>query len=208
MLTAVPRMRRITAIAVMLAATAAIAVTALVLTTGSARVQSHPADTDVADMPPPNFTAPHPIPNGLAVSSASAADSVVPFQVVLPSDATPTAIWATDPTIIPANGRSIVAQFKTPGTGVYQIDERPAGSWSLSTLDWWAQNCQTCTTQKVVTIQGIHVLVMATPGQSLTVEWIRGDGTTPVLTSIAGPFDTFTETAALDIAGSLISKNG
>lgn len=149
----------------------------------------------------------NPLALSMPVADASSANAQLPFEVVLPSGIQSTGMWVTDPSKTPALERQVVADFDVPGIGVYQLNEQPT-SWTVSTLQQWAQDCTTCTIQKVVTVRGIHVLVMATPGMGLGVFWVRGDGTAPVLTEVSGPYSTFSESGALAVADDIIGQSG
>jgi hypothetical protein len=162
------------------------------------------ASHDVSEGPPPNYAG-NPLALSLPVADTAAASPSLPFKPVLPLETTPTNMWVTDPAQTPALSRQIVADFKTPTDGLYQITEQPT-AWTVSSLQTVVDQCTTCTTQKIVNVDGVQVAVLATPDMGLGAYWVRGDGT--VLTSVAGPYDTFSEQSALSIAGNIIAQSG
>lgn len=153
----------------------------------------------------------------VAVANTDEADAQLPFKAVLPSDATPTEMQVSSPDQTAASSAWLVAHFDTDATGSYQLSEYSTDA-TVGTLQQWAEtsdgNCSDCTTQHVVTEDGVHVLVLASPVIGLRVYWVRGDGTSPVLTEIDWSTDmpannvVPSPNAALAIAGDIISQGG
>lgn len=156
--------------------------------------------------PPIRFTGNPLQGRSIVAKTVAAADARLPFHVVLPS-AKPTGMWTTDSTRTPVVSRQVVADFRTPIEGVFQLSEKPT-DWTVASLRSWADRCTTCTIQKVVLVRGVHVLVMASPGGALAVSWIRGDGARPLLTSVIGPYRRFTQESALAVAADVIRRGG
>lgn len=163
----------------------------------------------------PSFrSAAQPYPPDTEVSSADAADAVLPYKVVFPSGMTPTKIEVGRPS------GQLLAYFDTSGQGSFELAEQPT-SVTVQALQAEADGCSNCGTHKVVVVQGVHVLVLDRSdngaGNDLFAIWLRGDGTSPVLTSLNGPVDaknglltgqSFSEQSALSVAASIISQGG
>lgn len=191
--------------AALVVAGAAAAASGLLLSQGGQRSQSPPLEVG-SEGPPPDFTG-NPLALSMPAASAAAADAALPFKVVLPSNATPTGMWVTIPAKTPELSRQVVADFDTPADGIYQLTEQ-VSNMTVDQLRYWSQNCTTCTIQKLVIVDAVHVLVLATPDRALGVYWVRGDGRMPVLTQVIGPYGKFAEQSALSIAGDIISRQG
>ena len=145
----------------------------------------------------------------VAVSDVTAADALLPFSVVLPSNATPTEMQVGDPKVIPTSGAWLSAQFETSADGSYQVYERATDATPATLQDWAqeAQNCSSCTA-RVEVVEGVHVLVVQSPVSGLQLFWVRGDGTSPVLTQLIWPGGASSEQVSLSIAGDMISRSG
>ena len=148
--------------------------------------------------------------SSIAVSDVKAADDLLPFKAVLPSNATPTQVQVGDPKQTPASEAWLSAQFDTSDNGSYQLFER-ASDYTVTTLEGWARDsasCSGCTVDQVVTEDGVHVFVLASPVLGLQLYWLRGDGSSPVLNQLVWASDTFNQQRALSVAGDIISQSG
>ena len=165
-------------------------------------------------MLPPSSTTTipsQPAPGGTPVANAAQADALLPFHVVLPSDTTPAYMNVYKLGV----GRQLLqAYFDTPAHGPYSLTEKPS-DWTVADLRQMAKRW-TAGPAKIVVVDGVHVLVeandlRASVGREIAVSWIRGDGTSPVLTVLDGPWITghvFTEQQALSIAADIIGHGG
>ncbi|MGH3009175.1 MAG: hypothetical protein ACRDLM_07200 [Gaiellaceae bacterium] len=148
--------------------------------------------------------------SSISVSSVSDAAALLPFRLVLPPNATPTNMQVSDPRRTSASGAWFSAQFDTSNDGSYQLFER-ASDATVATLQDWVQNstsCSGCTTDKLVTEDGVQVAVFASPVLGLQLYWVRGDATGPILSQLVWPSDTFDQRTALAVAADMISQSG
>jgi hypothetical protein len=161
-----------------------------------------------------------PLGGGTTVRTAAEADTVLPFSVVLPSKATPVDMTAYPQSAGLAQGSELIANFNTSSEGVFELVEYPT--------DWTVAHLQTMADQwkggpaHVQIVDGVHVLIRSQPlpsgpappgsaGNEISATWIRGDGTSPVLTVVDGPWNEgqpFTEQQALAVAANIISQGG
>src|SRR5579871_6094621 len=159
---------------------------------------------------PPATSAPFggPAPAGTPVANAAQADALLSFNVVLPSDVTPQYM-----NVYKWDGRELLqAYYDTASNGLYDLSEEPM-TWSVSDLQQRADDWSTGSAQ-IVTVHGVHVLVgfdNVTPGGETDVAWIRGDGASPVVTWLTGPWvegQSFTTRQALSVAADIIGQGG
>jgi len=161
-----------------------------------------------------------PLGGGTNVTTAAEANAVLPFSVVLPSDATPVDMTAYPRSAGLAQGPELIANFNTPSEGVFELVEYPT-DWAVEHLqavaDGWKGG-----PADVQVVDGVHVLVGSQPapagaapigsaGNEVDAIWIRGDGSTPVLTVVSGPWiegQPFTKQQALAVAANIISQGG
>lgn len=150
----------------------------------------------------------------VAVANADEANAQLPFKAVLPSDATPTEMQVSSSDQTATSSAWLAAHFDTAADGSYQLTEY-ASHATVGTLQQWAvENCADCTSQQVVIEDGVHVLVLASPVIGLRLYWVRGDGTSPVVTEIDWSTDMPAQNVvpspkgALTIAGDIISQGG
>lgn len=160
-----------------------------------------PSDTEPYDWTANPFNGP-----SIQVASAAAASNYVPFKVVLPTKVAPTAIWVADPAVAKPEERGLAANFNDSAIGLFQIFEKRS-AMSEADLEHWAVTCTSCSVQQVITVAGHAVLLMATPDRGLGVSWLRG-GSIGILTTIQGPYDSFTEQAATTLASDMITQGG
>ena len=183
------------------AALAAAAAGAYLLATQAGGQQvSPPASTVIPSQTPP--------PPGTPVASASEADALLSFDVVLPSDATP-----ENMNVYKWDGRQqLQADYNTPTNGLYTLTEEPT-SWTVADLERMANDWNTGSAE-IVMVGGVHVLVgfdSRTPGGETDIAWIRGDGDSPVITWLVGPWvegQSFSKQQALSVAADLIGQGG
>lgn len=160
-----------------------------------------PSDAEPYDWTANPFNGP-----SIQVATAAAANQYLPFKAVLPAHMTPTAIWVADPAVAKAEELGLAANFNDGSFGVFQIFEKRS-AMSEADLEHWAVTCTTCSVQKMITVAGHLVLLMATPDRGLGISWLRG-GPTGILTTVQGPYDTFTEQAATALATDIITQGG
>lgn len=152
--------------------------------------------------------------NSISVANVEEADARLPFRAVLPSNAEP-----IDGIQVPIAGTPsdasgwLTTHFDANG-GTYMLSEYTSDA-TVETLQQWAdENCSGCTTQQVVTEDGVHVLVLASSVFGLRLQWLRGDGTSPVMTELDWSTDMPannaipSQKAALAIAGDIIRQGG
>jgi hypothetical protein len=159
---------------------------------------------------PPATSAPSgtPPPAGTPVANAAQADALLSFNVVLPSDATPKYM-----NVYKWDGRQqLEAYYDTASNGLYSLTEEPT-SWTVTDLQQKANGWSTGSAEMVM-VDGVHVLVgfdRLTPGGETDVAWIRGDGASPVITWLVGPWiegQSFTNQQALAVAADIIGQGG
>jgi hypothetical protein len=176
------------------AALAAAAVGAYVLAASPERTHTQPQDVFVAPIP---------------VANAPAADALLPFNVVLPSNATPTSLTVSE------QAQALYGRFDSTPDGSYVLDEQASTETvaDLQKLDqFWHPNA----THKVVFVDGVHIVIQGWSDGSLEAQWFRGDGASHVLSWVEGPDTeggqasarTFSEQQALSVASDIISQGG
>jgi hypothetical protein len=153
-------------------------------------------------------TPQQPPPAGTPVASAAQADALLSFNVVLPSDASPQYM-----NVYRWDGRELLAaEYDSASDGLYDLSEEPT-TWTVTDLQQWANDWSTGSAQ-IVMVKGVHVLVgfdKVTPGGETDVAWIRGDGASPVITWLTGPWiegQSFTNQQALSVAADIIGQGG
>jgi len=160
------------------------------------------------------------VPTSVSVSTVEEADARLPFKAVLPSDATPTggiqvpiagqptdaSGWLTA-TFDSADGSYLLSQYSSDAT-VATLQQ-----WAAGSAEGCIGGANNCTTE-VVTEDGVHVLVVESPVFGLRLQWIRGDGASPVMTELDWRRDMPANNvipsheAALAIAGDIIRQGG
>jgi hypothetical protein len=160
---------------------------------------------------PPAPAAPRsgrPAPAGTPVANAAQADALLSFDVVLPSNVTPKYM-----NVYKWDGRQLLqGYYDTPSDGLYSVSEEPT-TWTVTDLERRAAGWNTGSAQ-IVMVDGVHVLVgfdRRTPGGETDVAWIRGDGASPVITWLVGPWiegRPFTRQQALAVAADIIGQGG
>jgi hypothetical protein len=153
-------------------------------------------------------------PGGISVSTIDEANAHLPFNAVLPSDATPIAGIQVSSAGKPSDSSGAVqANFDTDA-GNYMLSEYTSDA-TVETLQQWAtEECEGCTTQEVVTEDGVHVLVLESSVFGLRLQWIRGDGASPVMTELDWSRDmpannvVPSQQSALAIVGDIIHQGG
>jgi hypothetical protein len=149
------------------------------------------------------FVAPIPVAN------AAAADALLPFHVVLPSNATSTSLTVSK------QAQALTGHLESSTDGSYVLSEQ-SSNWTVAHLQKLDQFWHPQATHKVVIVDGIHVLIQAWSDGSLEAQWLRGDGAGHVLSWVEGPDttqgqtsgQTFTEQQALSVASGIISRGG
>jgi hypothetical protein len=149
------------------------------------------------------FVAPTPVAN------AAAADTLLPFNVVLPTNATSTSLTVSK------QSQALLGHFDSPTDGSYVLDEQ-SSDWTVADLQKLDQFWHPHATHKVVIVDGVHVLIQAWSDGSLEAQWFRGDGAGHVLSWVEGPDttqgsssgQTFGEQQALSLASDIISRGG
>lgn len=161
-----------------------------------------------------------PLSGGITVTTAAEADAVLPFSVVLPSNLTPVDMTAFPQSAGIANGPELIANFNTRAYGVFQLTEHQT-DWTVARLQEFATQWKRGPAD-VQIVDGVHVLIGSEPapsgaapagsaGEDSFAIWIRGDGASPVLTTLDGPGiegQPFTEQQALAVAADIISQGG
>src|SRR5207245_9317956 len=161
------------------------------------------ANSGRTSLPEPLFVAPTPVAN------AAAADALLPFNVVLPSNATPTSLTVS------VEDNALNGHFDTTPDGSYVLDEQQS-NWTVGDLQRLHQHWHPDATHSVVVINGVHVLIQAWSNGSVEAQWLRGDGASHVLSWVEGPDteqgqasgQTFSEQQALSVASDIISQGG
>jgi len=161
-----------------------------------------------------------PLSGGTTVTTAAQADAVLPFSVVLPSNVTPVDMTAFPQSAAIADGPELIAHFNTPAYGLFDLTEHPT-DWTVARLQEFATQWKGGPTH-VQIVDGVHVVFGSGPapsgaapagsaGEENFAIWIRGDGTSPVLTTIDGPWiegQPFTPQQALAVAADIINQGG
>jgi len=151
---------------------------------------------------------------GTPVANAAQADALLPFDVVLPSSMKPLAPEEDMEVYKYDDGRqALQAYFYNTPNGTYSLqEEQEPTSWTIADLEklrppaGFAQSA-------MVMVGGVHVLVWVDRAGQVTAVWIRGDGASPVTTTLAGPWDTdagqsFSKQQALGVAADIIGQGG
>lgn len=190
---------------------APLAVAGVLVTTafsGSSSPQPSPAatvDTTVAptdDRPPYDWNA-SPMPGGIPVASIASAGASLPFGPALPTNAAaPTAMYVTDPSKTVSTEQGFAAVVNDPKYGLFQLFEQQS-PMTEDQLEAWAQECNTCSLQKVAVVGTQHFLILASPGHGLAISWLTGS----ILNTIMGPEQTFSEADALSLASNTPVKS-
>jgi hypothetical protein len=174
-------------------------------------------DSSLRPSAPPRPAAAGPgKPTSVSVSNVDEANARLPFKAVLPSNVAPTGGIDVPISGEPSDASGwLTATFDTDA-GSYLLSESSSNA-TVETLQQWAalsaEKCSNCS-QQVVTEDGVHVLVLASPVFGLRLQWVRGDGTSPVLTELdwsrSMPANNVipSQQAALAIAGDIIRQGG
>jgi zona occludens toxin (predicted ATPase) len=177
----------------------AAAIGAFVLTTNSG---TNSGRTSIDDS---GFVAPTPVAN------AAAADALLTFNVVLPSNATPASLTVS------VDAQALDGRFDSTPNGSYVLDEQENNlNWTVADLQRLDQHWHPGATHSVVVIEGVHVLVQEWSDGSVEAQWFRGDGADRVLSWVEGPDteqgqssgQTFNEQQALSVVSDIISRGG
>ena len=151
------------------------------------------------------FVAPTPVAN------AAAADALLPFNVVLPSNATPTSLSVS------VDSEALLGHFDTTPNGTYILNEQQNNlNWTVGDLQRLDQYWHPHATHTVVVVKGVRVLVQEWNNGSVEAQWFRGDGADHVLSFVKGPDteqgqaegQTFSKQQALAVASDIISQGG
>jgi hypothetical protein len=143
------------------------------------------------------------------VADAAAADALLSFKVVLPSDTTPTSLGVLE------QGHQLDAYFDTPASGPYILVEGPSTE-TVAMLRETAKRWTVGPIHEIDVVDGVDVLLQGSSDGSLVASWIRLDGGSKILTWVKGPETaergqvegTFTKQRALAIAADIIAQGG
>ncbi len=143
------------------------------------------------------------------VADAAAADALLPFKVVLPSDTTPTSLGVLE------QGHQLDAYFDTPASGPYILVEGPSTE-TVAMLRETAKRWTVGPIHEIDVVDGVDVLLQGWSDGSLVASWIRLDGGSKILTWVKGPETaergqvegTFTKQQALAVAADIIAQGG
>jgi hypothetical protein len=138
------------------------------------------------------------------VASVAAANALLSFSVVLPSNATPTQM-----SVYTRRADEFGASFDTP-TESYSLVEATTTDWTVADLQRLAQTWPGAI-HEIVSVSGVPVLVHGDPDGYTTAVWIRGEGESSVYTAVQGPGvagQTFSEQDALSVAANIIAQGG
>jgi hypothetical protein len=143
------------------------------------------------------------------VADAAAANALLPFNVVLPADATPTSLGVLE------QSHQLDAYFDTPTSGPYNLVEGPS-SVTVAMLRETATRWTVGPIHEIDVIDGVDVLLQGWSDGSLAASWIRPAGPSRILTWIEGPETaergqvggTFTKQQALAVARDIIGRGG
>ena len=137
------------------------------------------------------------------VASASGADALLPFTVVVPSNASPTQMGVL------TSSHQFIAYYDT-ANGSYDLTEGPT-DLSVSDLQALAQHWQAGPIHEIVQVSGVSVLIQGDADGYTVASWIRGEGSGSVLTFLTGPGvegQTFDEQDAVAVAANIIRQGG
>jgi len=143
------------------------------------------------------------------VDGAAAAQKLLPFQAVLPSQAAPTSLAVLEPS------HQLMAFFNTSATGPYELVEGPSDE-TVAMLEETAKQWTVGPIHEIDVIDGVEVLLQGSSDGSLTASWLRSDSGSTILTWIQGPETaeqgqvdgTFTKQQAISIASDVIAQGG
>lgn len=102
-----------------------------------------------------------------------------------------------------AGEQGFAAVVHDPTYGLFQVFQQQT-PMSEAQLEAWAQECNTCTVQKVAVVGTQHFLILSSPGHGLAISWLTGS----MLHTIMGPEQTFSETDALNLATNTPASGG
>lgn len=157
----------------------------------------------VDDRPAYDWNA-SPMPQGIAVTSLANARASLPFAPTLPTNAAaPTSMYVTDPTKGDTGEQGFAAVINDPKYGLFRVFQQQT-PMTEAQLEAWAQECNTCTVQKVATVGTQHFLILSSPGHGLAISWLTGS----TLNTIMGPEQTFSEADALNLAVNTPASGG
>jgi hypothetical protein len=143
------------------------------------------------------------------VADAAAADGLLPFKVVLPSDTTPTSLGVLE------QGHQLDAYFDTPASGPYELVEGPTAE-TVAVLRETAKQWTVGPIHEIDVVDGVDVLLQGWSDGSLVASWIRLDGGSKILTWVRGPETaergqvegTLTKQQALAVVADIIAQGG
>ena len=147
----------------------------------------------------------------IPVANAEAADALLPFNVVLPSNATPTSLTVS------VQAKAVDGHFDATPNGTYVLQEQQNSlNWTIADLRRLDQQWHPDATHSVVVIEGVHVLTQEWNDGSVEAQWFRGDGADDVLSFVEGPDtqqgrangQTFSKQQALSVASDIIRQGG
>ena len=162
---------------------------------------------DQARHQPPIVAGPATAPTN--VDSAAAAQKLLPFAAVFPSEAAPTSLAVFEPS------HQLMAFFNTSATGPYELVEGPSDE-TVAMLEETARRWTVGPIHEIDLVDGVVVLLQGWSDGSLTASWLRSDSGSTILTWIQGPETaargqvdgTFTKQQALAIASDVIAQGG
>jgi hypothetical protein len=143
------------------------------------------------------------------VADAAAANALLPFTVVLPTDAAPTSMGVYE------ESHQLAAYFDTPASGPYNLVEGPTTE-TVAMLRETAKRWRVGPIREIDVVDGVDVLLQGWSDGSLVASWIRLDGGSKILTWVRGPETaergqvegTFTKQQALAVADDIIAQGG
>ncbi len=162
---------------------------------------------DRAPPQPPIVAGPVTVPTN--VDSPAAAQKLLPFDAVFPSEATPISLAVFKPS------HQLMAFFNTSATGPYELVEGPSDE-TVAMLEETAKRWTVGPIHEIDLVDGVEVLLQGSSDGSLTASWLRSDSGSTILTWIQGPETaargqvdgTFTKQQALSIASDVIAQGG
>jgi len=167
------------------------------------------AQSIVEQAPPQPPIAAGPTTAPTNVDSAAAAQKLLPFAAVLPSEEAPTSLAVFE------SSHQLMAFFNTSATGPYELVEGPSDE-TVAMLEETAKRWTVGPIHEIDLVDGVEVLLQGSSDGSLTASWLRSGSGTTILTWIQGPETaargqvdgTFTKEQALSIAGDVIAQGG
>jgi hypothetical protein len=144
------------------------------------------------------------------VANAAEADALLPFSVVLPSNATATSLTVSQ------RSQALYGHFDSSTDGTYVLDEQPSTLTLAGLQEQDRQWHRDATHGAPVVVNGTQVLIETFNDGSVQAQWLRGEGTGEVLTWVEGPDtsqnqpgdQTFSQQQALAVASDIISQGG